>query len=119
MARRKRRKESGFPTEKRYDGSDYDGRYQYMHLGHLETTYQGKEIEQGLIDNGVLAEKSITISGCWTFRWKRDAYDMGMLKGIFMVFDYPGMKYIQKPWHPIGVVEQKAPEKRRRRRKRA
>jgi len=77
---------------------DFDEKYQYFHLGHLETSQQGKEIEQKLINNAILAEKSITISGCWSFRWKRGKYDEKTLNSIFIVSDFPGLKYIQKEW---------------------
>ncbi len=112
MARRRRKNKVEITTTKIYDGSDFDDRYQYFHLGYLETAGVGAQVEQGLIDNGIKAEKSLTMSGCFTFRWKRDAYDKDMLESIFMVSDYPGMKYIQKPWSYIDEEEKKTSRRR-------
>lgn len=118
MARRTRKaKKTREQLCKDYKFNGLDKEYQYFHLGHLETIAIGKEVERKLIEKGVLADKSLTVSGCWSFRWKRDAYDLDMLNSITQVVDYSGIVYIQKPWVPLPAKEAETPKKRRRRRK--
>ncbi len=111
MARRVREKSSKRNT--RAGPSDFDPAYAYMHLGYIETAEEGERIERALIANGIEAEKSITVSGCFSFRWKRGKYSDGLLNSIFMVFDYPGLPYIQGAWAPLNKGE--GCRKRRRR----
>ncbi|GMQ92255.1 MAG: hypothetical protein BMS9Abin11_1577 [Gammaproteobacteria bacterium] len=110
MTRRRRRQKA----KKEGNGFDFDEKYQYFHLGFLDTDHKGGEIEKLLINNSVLVEKSVTISGCWSFRWKRGKYDESMLNSIFIVCDHPGMPYLQKPWYFVGGKEEKGRHRRKR-----
>lgn len=122
MARQRRKKKSVEVVKKLGNGRDFDEKYQYFHLGFLDMDRLRGSIEKTIIDNGIVAEKSVTISGCWSFRWKRGEYDTEMLESIFMLCDHPGMPYLQKKWHFIGVNDEntvKQVKKGRKRRKRA
>ena len=119
MSRQRRKKQSVAPVKKRGNGLDFDEKYQYFHLGFLDMDRLRDTIEKTMVDNGIVAEKSVTISGCWSFRWKRGEYDKEMLESIFMLCDYPGLPYLQKEWHFIGGNDEKTSKSRRRRKKRA
>ncbi len=117
MGRQRRKKASVVVNKRLGNGMDFDKKYQYFHLGFIDTDRLRGSIEKTLVDNGVLAEKSVTISGCWSFRWKRGKYDENMLKSIFMPCDHPGMPYLQKEWYFIAGNDEKS-TKRGHRRKR-